>query len=120
MAPEVGIAVTGKVDKLIRETMRALPHGHEATAILDSMFVREQAGWKLYHGASIKWYVAIDPVIRLVHDVLKVVTADWAGCARYVIVYDAESQTHGLPENPFNLRYVRARGLQYDTGEKTK
>ena len=117
---DVGIAVTLRVDKLMRETLNAIAHGHESIEMLDSMFVREQAGWKLYHHDSIKWYTTGDPAISVVHDFLTAAIdgeletpgVDYADCITYIVLTSEHITTDGGPvENygnqgdPFNLGY---------------
>lgn len=129
---DVGIAVTLEVDKLMRETLNAVAHGHEAIEMLDSMFVREQDGWKLYHSPMIRWYKDTDPAITAVHNFLTSAVdgdfdneVDYQECITYVVltpesVSDGAAESHGFQSDPFNLGYSFT--LQYDpppTTEKT-
>lgn len=67
---DVAIAVSLEIDKIMRDTLRALAQGHESIELLDNMFVAEQRGWKLYHHDSIRWYPETDVAIRNIHDIL--------------------------------------------------
>lgn len=117
---DVGIAVTLPVDKLMRETLNALAHGHEAIEMLDSMFVREQDGWKLYHNESIKWYVDGDPAIAAVHNFLtsaidgdlETPGVEYGDCITYIVLTSeyitsdgGPVENHGNQDDPFNLGY---------------
>jgi len=122
---DVGIAVTNKIDKLMRETLKAVAHGEDAVQMLDSMYVGEKAGWKLYHHGHIKWYTDSDPAIKAVHDFLtSAVDEDlggvpdpekpglsWGDCVSYIIMTPEHISTegiemHGNYEDPFCLGYV--------------
>lgn len=124
---DVAIAITNRVDKLMRETFNALPNGHEAIQMMDSMFVREQEGWKLYHNDAINWYIPEDPVIKMVHEFLHSVAdgdVDPHGvsfthcvnymimCAEYVATENGAIETVGYQDDPFNVGY--SFKLQYD------
>jgi hypothetical protein len=131
---DVGIAVTSKVDKLLRETLNAIAHGHEAIEMLDAMFVREEAGWKLYHNDCIKWYTDVDVVVKAVHDFLTAAIdgdletpgVDYSDCITYIVltpeyvsVDDGAVQNCGNQNDPFNLGYTFSLDYTSEKGEST-
>lgn len=130
---DVGIAVTLEVDKLMRETLNAIAHGHEAIEMLDSMFVREQDGWKLYHNSMIRWYTENDDAVSAVHNFLTAAVdgdfdneTNYQECITYIVLTpeslpEGAAESHGFQDDPFNLGY--SFSLKFDapptTTEKT-
>ena len=129
---DVGIAVTSKVDKLMRETLNAIAHGHEAIEMLDGMFVYEKDGWRLYHNEYIKWYTDVDVVVKAVHDFLTAAIdgdletpgVDYSDCITYVVltpeyvsVDDEAVTTYGNQNDPFNLGYTFSLDYTSEKGE---
>jgi hypothetical protein len=108
---DVGIAVTLKVDKLIRDTLKSLPMGHESTKMLDEMKKGERDGWVLYHHDNIKWYIHEDLVVRNVHYLLESIGTEDGRDEEVVYLIIQEEIPEGViervggHEDPFNLGY---------------
>lgn len=94
-----------------------LAYGHESIAMLDDMFVREQKNWKLYHCASIKWYVESDPAIKNVDSLLYSMSdgadgesEDRSLLIRYIVIHeeipDGVIDSMGGYDDPFGLGYT--------------
>lgn len=109
---DVGIAITLAVDKLIRDTLKSLPYGHESIELLDSMFEKERDGWKLYHNPSIRWHNESDTSIRNLHHLLESIANDekYDEEINYLVLHNVDFSEgiidhHGGHEDPFNLGY---------------
>jgi hypothetical protein len=119
---DVAIALTDRLNKLLRETLRAVPQGDESLALLDSMYEGTRDGWVLYHNPSIKWYYEQDPVIGNIDTLVRSFTAEDEH--QYEVTYfsiyseipDGYIDHVGGQEDPFGLGYTLK--LQYDLQPK--
>jgi hypothetical protein len=108
---QVAIAVSERVNKILWDTLKSLPDGHEAQALLEKTQVRECGGWVLYDINFTRWPNQTDRTTNI-EQVLKTLASDAKYAAEITALSlqdhlpDIFSEPIGAGKDPFGLRIV--------------